>query len=66
VDIRRYYHWSLMDNFEWVEGLTPRFGLVEIDYETLARRVRESGRFYAEVCARGGVDEELIERYGLG
>lgn len=66
VDIRRYYHWSLMDNFEWVEGLTPRFGLVEIDYETQARQVRESGRFYAEVCVRGGVDEELIERYGLG
>lgn len=65
VDVRRYYHWSLMDNFEWVEGLTPRFGLVEVDYATQERRIRESGRFYAEISRRRGADAALLDRYGL-
>jgi beta-glucosidase len=52
VDIRRYYHWSLIDNFEWQDGLTPRFGLAEVDYETQRRTVRPSGRYFAELCRR--------------
>ncbi|MBI3331320.1 MAG: glycoside hydrolase family 1 protein [Candidatus Omnitrophica bacterium] len=45
-----YLYWSLLDNFEWAEGFGPRFGLVEVDYGTQARTVRESGRRYAELC----------------
>lgn len=45
VDVRGYYHWSLMDNYEWLYGYAPRFGLTEIDYETLERKPRKS--FYA-------------------
>jgi beta-glucosidase len=45
-----YCYWSLLDNFEWAEGFTPRFGLIEVDYATQQRRVRESARRYAEVC----------------
>src|SRR5262249_50900071 len=37
VDVRGYYHWSLIDNFEWAEGFTPRFGLYKMDYTTMAR-----------------------------
>jgi len=39
-----YLHWSLMDNFEWLDGFTPRFGLIEIDYKTLERKIRPSAR----------------------
>jgi beta-glucosidase len=37
ADIRGYYHWSLIDNFEWAEGFEPRFGLYRVNYETMAR-----------------------------
>ena len=53
VRIFGYLYWSFLDNFEWAEGFGPQFGLVEINYETMARTVRESGRRYAGVCASG-------------
>lgn len=46
VDVRGYCHWSLIDNLEWHEGFAPRFGLVQVDYATLRRTVRPSGRLY--------------------
>lgn len=46
VDVRGYMHWSLMDNFEWDKGKWPRFGLIEIDYATMERKVRPSGKRY--------------------
>lgn len=42
-----YMHWSLLDNFEWASGFWPRFGLVEVDRNTLGRKVRPSGEWYA-------------------
>lgn len=48
-----YCHWSLLDNFEWERGYAPRFGLIEVDYATQARRIRESARWYAGVCRTG-------------
>ena len=47
VDIRGYYCWSLMDNFEWAEGFSQRFGLVHVDYETLERTPKKSFDWYA-------------------
>ena len=48
-DIHSYFHWSLMDNFEWAEGYSLRFGLYEVDYDTQKRMIRNSGRDYAEI-----------------
>ena len=50
IDVKGYFHWSLMDNFEWDKGFKPRFGLVEIDYNTLERKPRPSTFYYAKIC----------------
>jgi beta-glucosidase len=52
VDVRGYFHWSLLDNFEFPEmrGFWPRFGLVEVDYKNQKRTVRPSAREYAKIC----------------
>lgn len=50
VDVRGYFYWSLMDNFEWDKGFDPRFGLLEMDYKTMQRKIRPSANFYADIC----------------
>jgi len=51
-----YLYWSLIDNFEWDKGFAPRFGLVEIDYHTYKRSVRESAMRFASVCKTGQIE----------
>jgi len=55
IDIRGYFHWSLMDNYEWEKGFWPRFGLIEIDYKTLERKIRPSAEVYAKICQENAV-----------
>lgn len=55
VDVRGYMHWSLMDNFEWEDGYKWKFGLVEVDFKTQKRTIRESARVYAEICKNNAV-----------
>ncbi|HZB68632.1 MAG TPA: GH1 family beta-glucosidase [Ornithinibacter sp.] len=51
VDVRGYFAWSLLDNFEWAYGYEKRFGIVHVDYDTLKRTVKDSGREYARIIA---------------
>ena len=53
ADIRGYFYWSLLDNFEWDDGFWPRFGLVEVDYKTLERKIRPSAWEYKKIIERG-------------
>lgn len=53
VNVKGYLYWSLLDNFEWDKGFGPRFGLVEIDYNTYKRTVRESAKKFAQICKTG-------------
>lgn len=53
VNVMGYLYWSLLDNFEWDKGFTPRFGLIDVNYKTFKRTVRPSARKYAQVCKTG-------------
>ena len=53
-DIRGYFAWSFMDNFEWAHGFSKRFGLVHIDYETLQRTPKESAKLYRNIIQSHG------------
>ena len=55
ADVRGYFVWSLLDNFEWTDGYSQRFGLVYVDYPTQRRTMKASARFYAEVIAANGL-----------
>ena len=65
VDVRGYFHWSLLDNFEWSDGFWPRFGLVEVDYsakggsasggKTMERKIRQSAWEYAKIIKENSI-----------
>ena len=55
MDIRGHMYWSLMDNYEWALGTEKRFGLIEIDYDTLERKVRPSAYVYKKICEDNGI-----------
>jgi len=54
VDLRGYFHWSLMDNYEWARGYFDRFGLIYVDFSTGERTIKDSGSWYRQIIASNG------------
>jgi beta-glucosidase len=54
IPIDAYFHWSIMDNFEWAEGYKQRFGMIFVDYVTQKRTLKDSAHWYRDVIASGG------------
>ena len=55
ADVRGYFAWSLLDNFEWSAGFSKRFGLIHVNYATQERTIKASGRWYTGVIRNNGV-----------
>ena len=55
VDVRGYFHWTNMDNFEWARGYGAKFGLIAVDRKTMERTIKPSGRYYARIAAANAV-----------
>jgi beta-glucosidase len=62
VDVRGYFYWSLMDNFEWGSYI-PRFGLVDVDFNTFKRTPKPSAMFYRDIIEGNGFSGETVRRY---
>lgn len=58
-----YYHWSLVDNFEWHNGWSQRFGLIEMDPQTQVRQWRPSAHLYQEICHSNSISSDMAARY---
>ncbi|MBE3073560.1 MAG: family 1 glycosylhydrolase, partial [Actinobacteria bacterium] len=54
VNLKGYFAWSLLDNYEWSGGYSKRFGIVHVDYANQQRTIKSSGRYYASVIASRG------------
>jgi beta-glucosidase len=61
--VKGYYHWSLLDNFEWAEGYATRFGLVHTEFATQKRTMKRSGRLYGEIAASNAITDDIVARW---
>jgi beta-glucosidase len=61
--VKGYFHWTLVDNFEWERGWTQHFGLWALDIDTQVRTKRMSADLYAEICKQNGISSDIIKRY---
>ncbi|TAL20414.1 glycoside hydrolase family 1 protein [Patescibacteria group bacterium] len=64
IDIRGYFHWSLLDNFEWEKGYAARFGLTEVDFKTFRRTPRKSFEVYGEIARQNAISHDILRYLG--
>lgn len=63
IPVRGYFHWTLVDNFEWNNGWSARFGLIELDPQTQERLPRRSASMFGEICRANAITEDIVARY---
>jgi beta-glucosidase len=61
--VKGFFHWTLIDNFEWERGWTQRYGLWELDTETQARTKRKSADLYETICRQNALSSKMVEQY---
>lgn len=64
VDVRGYFYWSLLDNFEWEKGFHPRFGLLRVNFNNQKRSIREAARVYSHICKTNSIPHKLLRYIG--
>jgi beta-glucosidase len=64
VNVKGFFYWSLLDNFEWTDGFDARFGLIEVDYRTEKRLIRPSALVYADIIKNNGIRHDLMKFLG--
>lgn len=63
IPLKGYFHWTLVDNFEWERGWSQRFGLWALDPQTQIRTRRKSADLYAEICRTNAITSEAVEKF---
>jgi beta-glucosidase len=66
ADVRGYFHWSLLDNFEWAKGYAPKFGMVDINRNTMERTVRPSAEVYGLIAKGNAIQHDFLRFLGHG
>jgi beta-glucosidase len=66
VDLRGYFVWSLLDNFEWADGYAKRFGIVFVDYATQRRTLKDSALWYQAFCAQARAAADIASSTAHG
>ena len=61
--VKGFFHWSLLDNFEWAEGYAARFGLYHTDFQTQVRTLKRSGQVYSEIARANAITGDIVQRY---
>ena len=64
INVKGFFYWSLLDNFEWDKGFDPRFGLIEVDYKTQERHIRPSALVYTDIIQHNGIPHSLLRFIG--
>lgn len=66
VNVRGYFYWSFLDNFEWEKGFKPRFGIIEVNFKNFQRKIKYSAKIYSQICKNNSISPRLLRFVGRG